>query len=63
MPTTGEERPRKKYMVDEENRKRFPEPLFTTVVTHEVNSEEVEKFLKRNKRLPDHVYLVEASDG
>lgn len=47
-----------KYRVDEKKRKRFPAPMFT--VKHVVNAEEVEKFYKRNGRLPEHVYPVEA---
>lgn len=46
------------YRVDEVRRKRFPDPLFITVVTHRVNSEEVEKFRKRNGRLPAHVHVL-----
>jgi len=52
-----------KYRVDESKRKRFPPPLFITTVKHEVNEVEVEKFLKRNGRLPDHVYRVKESEN
>jgi hypothetical protein len=51
-----------KYRVDVSKRKRFKKPMFKKVVTYIVNDAEVEKFLKRNKRLPDHVCPIEASD-
>ena len=50
-----------KYRVDVSKRKRFPEPLFEK--TYIVNEAEVEKFVKRNKRLPEHVYEVKEDDG
>lgn len=50
-----------KYAVDETKRKRFPEPMFSVV--HIVNTEEVEKFRKRNGRLPEHVYERNALGG
>ncbi len=49
-----------KYRVDVSKRKRFPEPLFTK--TYIVNEAEVAKFVKRNKRLPEHVYEVRDGD-
>ncbi len=45
-----------KYRVDEKKRKRFPAPMFT--VKYIVNAEEVEKYRKRHRRLPNHVYEV-----
>lgn len=51
------------YKVDAEKRKRFQEPLFKKVITYEVDQAEAEKFLKRNGRLPEHVYAVEVDDG
>lgn len=52
-------KPKKKivYKVDATKRKRFPAPMFKKV--YEVNQEEAKKFLKRNGRLPNHVYAVE----
>jgi len=50
---------KKKYWVDQKKRKRFQAPLFRKVITYEVDTKEAEKFLKKNRRLPDHVYLVE----
>ncbi len=44
-----------KYIVDEINRKRFPAPLFTTIVTHIVNQAAVDEFRRKNGRLPRHV--------
>ena len=49
---------RKKYEVDESKRKRFPSPMFKR--TYVVDEVEVEKFLKRNGRLPSHVHAVAA---
>lgn len=49
---------KKKYRIDMTKRKRFQAPLFRKVTTYEVNPEEVEKYYKRNGRLPEHVYEV-----
>lgn len=45
-----------KYWVDQEKRKRFPKKLFKKVYVPV--EAEMEAFIKRNKRLPEHVYEV-----
>lgn len=51
---------RSKYWVDTTKRKRFGGKLFnlTTTTVVNVNDAEVDKFVKQNKRLPDHVYRI-----
>lgn len=55
--------PKPKYRVDTTKRKRFRAPMFKKVITYIINDAEVDKFIKVNKRLPDHVYRIEETDG
>ena len=49
-----------KYRIDTEKRKRFPAPLFKK--QYVIDEVELAKFVKRNKRLPEHVYEVKEGD-
>ena len=49
-----------KYRVDWAKRKRFPKPLFKKMYV--IDEVELAKFVKRKKRLPEHVYEVEDND-
>lgn len=51
-----------KYWVDTKKRKRFKRPMFSVATVVTVNDAEVDKFLKRNRRLPDHVHRTEVKD-
>lgn len=53
---------KQKYWVDEKKRRRFPPSLFERVYL--VKESAVDEFLKRNKRLPEHVHRTEeVEDG